>query len=136
MWNELANGFWNLNILRLYSEFLKISNTNFFLIMSVFHMWMGGYHRYKFFNQNFFNKKVLSLMLYKIDFVVLKFKSCLLKPKLNLLKKKIEFFSIHINHLAQIYLMNMTLMSYLCLSKLIIFWSFDMVFGTFDCDHT
>ncbi len=49
-------------------------------------------------------------MLYKIDFGVLKFKSPLLKPKLNLVitlfKKKIN---IHINHSVKISLINMTL---------------------------
>jgi hypothetical protein len=36
-------------------------------------------------HQNLFIEKVFSLVLYKIDFGVLKYKSPLLKPKLNLL---------------------------------------------------
>jgi len=47
------------------------------LIMSVFHMWMVGYEIISiFFPSNF----LISLMLYKFDFGVLKFKSPLLKP--------------------------------------------------------
>jgi hypothetical protein len=34
-------------------------------------------------HQNFFIKKILSLVFYKTDFGVLKFKSPILKPKLN-----------------------------------------------------
>jgi hypothetical protein len=48
-------------------------------------MWMVGYHNYKKIYQIFFNKRVLNLLSYKIEFLVLKFKSHLLKPKLNLL---------------------------------------------------
>jgi hypothetical protein len=48
-------------------------------------------------------------MLYKIDFLVLKFKFFLLEPKFNLLIYFFEFLSIHINHLAHIFLDNMTL---------------------------
>jgi hypothetical protein len=39
------------------------------------------------FHQIVFVKRVLSLVLYKIDFLVLKFRSLLLKPKLNLLNE-------------------------------------------------
>jgi len=54
--------------------------------MSAFHMWMVGYHHFKFFShQNFVIKKILSFMFYKTNFGVLKFKSPTLKPKLNLL---------------------------------------------------
>jgi hypothetical protein len=54
--------------------------------MSAFHMWMVGYHHFNFFPIKFFYIKiVISLLLYKFDFLVLKFKSPLLKPKLNLL---------------------------------------------------
>jgi hypothetical protein len=49
--------------------------------MSAFHMWMAGYHHLKNnSHQNFFIKKVLSLMFYKIDFGVLKFKNLIRKP--------------------------------------------------------
>jgi hypothetical protein len=69
--------------------------------MSVFHMWMVGYHRLKNTHQYFFIIRILNLMFYKTDFGVFKFKSPLLKSKLNLLNKKIflDFFNIHINHL-------------------------------------
>jgi hypothetical protein len=50
-------------------------------------------------------------MFYKTDFGVFKFKSPLLKSNFNILNKMIflEFFNIHINHLSQISLINMTL---------------------------
>jgi len=48
--------------------------------MSAFQMWMVGYHHFKFFpNQNFFIKRIFNLVLYKIKFLVLNFKSPLLK---------------------------------------------------------
>jgi len=61
--------------------------------------------------QNFFIKRVLSLVLYKIDFRVFKFKNPFLKPKLNLLNFMIKKNKIntHINHLVQVFLINMTL---------------------------
>jgi hypothetical protein len=47
-------------------------------------MWVVGYHHFIFFPINFLIiKRALSLMFYKIDFGVLKFKSPLLKAKLN-----------------------------------------------------
>jgi len=57
--------------------------------MNDFCVWMVGYHHF-FSHQNLFIQKFLSLVLYKFDFLVLKFKSPLLKPKLNLL----DFFKI------------------------------------------
>ncbi len=84
---HLTNDYWNLNILKLYFEFLKFSSTT---IMSDFCVWMVGYHHLAFFpHQNFLLKKFLSRVLYKFDFLVLKLKSLLLKLKLNLL----DFFN-------------------------------------------
>jgi len=52
------------------------------LIMSVFHMWMVGYHHFNFFShQNFLIKKVLGLMLYKTKFLVLKVQKSFTKTK-------------------------------------------------------
>jgi hypothetical protein len=49
-------------------------------------MWMVGYHHFKNIPIKIsWLKKIFSLMFYKMDFGVLKFKSFLLKPKLNLL---------------------------------------------------
>jgi hypothetical protein len=76
-------------------------------------MWMVGYHHFNFFpHQNFLIKKILGLMLYKTDFLVLRFKSPLLKSKLNLLNFLFFiFFNTHINHLSQIFLIHDTKMS-------------------------
>jgi len=48
-------------------------------------MWMVGYHHLKKNPIKFFLLKGLSLIFYKIDFLVLKLKSHLLKSKVNLL---------------------------------------------------
>jgi hypothetical protein len=80
--------------------------------MNVFHIWMVSCHHSQIFPINFlFIKKILNIVFYKIDFGVLKFKSLLLKLKLNLLNLIIFFesFDIHTNHLTQISLINMTL---------------------------
>jgi hypothetical protein len=54
--------------------------------MSFFHVWMVAYHHFKKLPiKFFFIKRVFSLMFYKIDLGVLKFKSPLQKSKLNLL---------------------------------------------------
>ncbi len=47
-------------------------------------MWMVGYHHFKKIPINFFIKIILNLVLYEVDFLVLKFKSPLLKPKIKL----------------------------------------------------
>jgi len=79
-------------------------------------------------------------MLYKIDFGVFKFKSPLLKSKLNLLNKMIslDFFYIHINHLSQISLIKMTLKwRYIYLFEIIDNFSIvEHGFGSFDNDYT
>jgi hypothetical protein len=79
--------FWNLNILKLYCEFLKISNTNIWKLW-VFFIW-GWYVIifFKIYHQIFYIKRVLNLKFYKTNLGVLKFKSPLLKPKLNLVNK-------------------------------------------------
>jgi hypothetical protein len=54
--------------------------------MNAFHIWIVDYHHSQFFPIKFlFIKKFLNLVLYKIDFGVLKFKSPLLRPKINLM---------------------------------------------------
>jgi hypothetical protein len=83
-----------------------------FKIMNILHNCMVGCHRSQIFPINFlFIKRVFNLMLYTIEFGVLKFKSPLLRPKFNLLNLMIffEIFGNHINHLVQISLINMTL---------------------------
>jgi len=102
---HLTNDSWNLNILKLHFEFLnfQVPQFNYEWLLRV-HGRLPSFSF--FFHQNFFIKKFLSLVLYKFDFLVLKFKSPLLKPKLNLLDLKIN---IYINHLAKISLINMTL---------------------------
>jgi hypothetical protein len=53
--------------------------------MRAFHMWMVGYHHFKKLPINvFFIKMIFSMMLYKTNCGVLKFKSHVLKAKLNL----------------------------------------------------
>jgi hypothetical protein len=77
-------------------------------------------------HQNFFIKGILSLVLYKIDFLVLKFESPILKPKLNLLNFFFwEFFNTCINHLAQSFLINMTLKRH----YINMFYKIDNLFG-------
>jgi hypothetical protein len=80
---HLANDFWNLEILKLYFEFLKISSTTIFNYECF--SYVDG--RLSSFQKNpiriFLLKEFFSLMLYKTDFGVLKFP--LLKPKLILL---------------------------------------------------
>jgi hypothetical protein len=61
------------------------------------------------FHQKNLIKRVLNLVLYKIEFLILKFKSYLLKPKFKILNEMIFFLNININHLAQNSLINMTL---------------------------
>ncbi len=107
---HLANDSWNLNILKFYFEFLKIWNT-IFLIMNVFHMWMVGYHHFNFFLISIlFIKRVLSLMFYKFWFWGVKVQKSFTKAKTQFIELIFwKFFHIHINHLAQISLINMTL---------------------------
>jgi hypothetical protein len=64
-------------------------------------MWMVGYHHFFFLIKIFLIKRVLGLMLYKIDFFVLKFKSSFSKTK-NQFIIIIIIINIHINHLARI----------------------------------
>jgi hypothetical protein len=82
---HLANDFWNLNILKLYFEFLKISSITI-LKLECFSCVNGRLSPFqKNSHHNLFIKRILSLVFYKTNFGVLKFKSPLLKLNLNLL---------------------------------------------------
>jgi hypothetical protein len=75
-------------------------------------------------------------MFYEIDFWLLKFKSPLLKPKLNLLNYIFFWILQHSyksfnKHLPNEHDINVVL--HTCVWQN---WSFDMVFGSFDYDHT
>jgi hypothetical protein len=82
---HIANDSWNLNILNLYLEFLKISSNTILNYECFLNLDARLDHHFILSHQIFFIKRSLSLVLYKIDFRVLKFKSLLLNPKLNLL---------------------------------------------------
>jgi hypothetical protein len=73
--------------------------------MSAFHMWMIGYHNFNFFPIKVYIKRVFSLVFYKINFGVLKFKSKTKTQivKLNDLKKILQhlYKSFNINFLDQ-----------------------------------
>jgi len=82
---HLTKQFWNLNILKLYFEFIKKSH------IIILKLWMFLYVDSRlssfqlFSHQFFFTKRIFSLLFYKTDFLVLKFKCPILKPKVNLL---------------------------------------------------
>jgi len=80
---HLINDYSNLNILKLYFEFLKTSSIIFFN----YECFSGVDGRLSSFQkksyQNLFIKKFISLVLHKTNFGVLKFKNPLLKSKLN-----------------------------------------------------
>jgi len=86
---HLANDFKNLNILKSYLELRKsqVPQSLNYECISNLDGTLSSFQKNS--HQHFFIKRILSLMLYKIDFLVLKFKSLLLKPKLNLLNQMI-----------------------------------------------
>jgi hypothetical protein len=83
---HLANDSWNLKILKLHFEFLKISSTtNFnYECFSYVNNRLSSFQKKS--HQNSFIKNVLTVVFYKTDIGVLKFKNHLLNPKLNLVK--------------------------------------------------
>ncbi len=100
---HLANDYWNLKFPKLYFEFLMFQVSQIFNY-ECFHMWMVGYHHFK----KILNK--ISLIKGSLAWGFKNSKVLLLKPiqfiKLNIYFK---FLNIHINHLAQISLINITL---------------------------
>jgi hypothetical protein len=91
---HLANDSWNLNALKLYFELKTFSNTTIFNYecFSYVHDRLSSFQFFA--HQFLFINKVFSLVLYKINFWVLKFKSPWWKPIFNLLNFKWFFWII------------------------------------------